>query len=73
MHLYLNEGGPDNELKGGAKTFHSMDRKRQYRVEPKVGRVLIFQQSNLMHSGEEVSEGLKVTMRTELMYKRNDG
>ena len=43
---------------------------RELKVEPKIGRVLIFQQRYLLHSGEEVDSGLKYTMRTDVMYKK---
>ena len=72
LHLYLNEAdpnAPEGELKGGATTFHSYDETRQYDVVPKVGRILIFQHRNLYHSGADVTGGVKLTMRTDLMYK----
>jgi len=65
LHLYLNEG-----VKGGATSFHSWNMKRQLDVEPKIGRVLIFQQRDLLHSGADVVGGLKYTLRTDLMYKK---
>ena len=37
---------------------------------PRVGRVLIFQHRNLLHSGAEVESGLKLTLRTDLMFKK---
>lgn len=57
-------------MKGGATTFHSMDMSRKLDVDPKIGRVLIFQHKNLLHSGDEVLQGTKYTMRSDLMYKR---
>jgi hypothetical protein len=39
-------------------------------VEPKPGRVLVFQHEGLVHSGDDVLEGVKYTMRTDLMYER---
>ena len=39
-------------------------------VTPKVGRVLLFQQRMLWHSGEEVTKGLKYTLRTDLLYEK---
>lgn len=41
-------------------------------VAPKMGRVLIFQQRGLLHSGDDVKAGTKLTMRTELMYQKVD-
>ena len=68
LHLYLNEnlGG------GGATTFHSDYLDREFDVEPKPGRVLIFQHRGLLHSGADVTRGTKYTMRTDLMYKKVD-
>lgn len=56
-------------LQGGATTFHSLNMKREWDVEPKVGRVLLFQHRKLVHSGADVIKGIKLTMRTDLMYK----
>lgn len=39
-------------------------------VTPKAGRVLVFQQRLLWHSGQPVTAGQKFAMRTDLMYKR---
>lgn len=69
LHLYLNESTPENKLEGGATTFHSHDMQRFLDVDPKVGRVLIFQHRGLLHSGEDVTAGIKLTLRTDLMYK----
>jgi acetyl/propionyl-CoA carboxylase alpha subunit len=57
-------------LKGGATRFWTPDKKKFLDVEPKVGRVLVFQQRMLVHSGEEVMEGLKITMRTDCMFEK---
>ncbi|KAF2720032.1 hypothetical protein K431DRAFT_286186 [Polychaeton citri CBS 116435] len=54
---------------GGATTFHGMDMERQLDVDSKTGRVLLFQQRDLLHSGDDVLQGLKYTMRTDLMYE----
>ncbi|MCJ1390866.1 hypothetical protein MMC18_003727 [Xylographa bjoerkii] len=73
LHLYLNESdpeGPEGEMKGGATEFHSMNLQRSYKVEPKIGRVLIFQHRGLLHSGAEVLSGTKLTLRTDIMYRR---
>ena len=43
---------------------------RSLDVDPKVGRVLIFQQRDLLHSGADVTNGVKLTLRTDLMYAR---
>lgn len=55
---------------GGATTFHSMyghmDKKLD--VMPKSGRILLFQQRGLLHSGDDLIQGEKYTVRTDLMY-----
>lgn len=60
-------------LVGGATTFHSTDKEHRLDVHPKVGRVLIFQQRGLLHSGDEVKGGVKFTMRSDLMYEYSEG
>ena len=70
LHLYLNEATPTNKLEGGATTFHSYDMQRSFDVVPKIGRVLIFQHRDLLHSGAEVSGGIKLTLRTDIMYEK---
>ena len=70
LHLYLNEKDEGNELWGGATSFFDMrGEMREGKVKPKVGRVLVFQHRGLLHSGEEVIGGLKLTMRTDVMYR----
>ena len=73
LHLYLNDSAVENEtsdLRGGATTFHSWNMQRRLDVHPKTGRVLIFQHMELLHSGNDVLAGTKLTMRTDLMYRR---
>jgi hypothetical protein len=72
IHLYLNDSKvevEDAELVGGATTFYSNDEKRRIDVDPKAGRVLIFQHRRLNHSGDNVIAGTKYTMRTDIMYE----
>lgn len=76
VHLYLNDSkqtvGDGAELEGGATSFLSMDEERKMDVDPKAGRVLIFQHRKLYHSGDDVKAGLKYTMRTDIMYAMVD-
>ncbi|KAF7915471.1 uncharacterized protein EAE98_011074 [Botrytis deweyae] len=87
IHLYLNDSAQELEkdpntpkfpkdsemLRGGATTFHSKDMKERLDVDPKVGRVLIFQHRRLLHSGDDVVGGIKYTMRSDLMFRFEDG
>ncbi|KAL8909077.1 MAG: hypothetical protein Q9207_000411 [Kuettlingeria erythrocarpa] len=74
LHLYLNEpeSAAPGEDTGGATRFHSLswDESQYLDVKPKVGRVLIFQHRNLLHSGDDVISGTKYTLRTDLMYTK---
>jgi hypothetical protein len=63
----------DGLLRGGATTFHSRDHTRRLDVDPKAGRVLIFQQPRLLHSGDDVISGTKYTMRSDLMFEFEGG
>ncbi|KAJ1556771.1 hypothetical protein HK405_001854 [Cladochytrium tenue] len=45
------------------------DADAKLRVECKAGRVLIFQHNDLPHEGEEVLEGTKYTIRTDILYE----
>ncbi|KAH0534055.1 hypothetical protein FGG08_007344 [Glutinoglossum americanum] len=70
FHLYLSDDTSKENLKGGATTFHSWDMNTTIDIEPKVGRVLIFQHESMLHSGADVLQGVKLTMRTDLMYQK---
>lgn len=59
-----------NYLKGGNTSFHSYDGQRKFDVAPKAGSILIFQHRDLLHSGTDVLQGTKYTMRTDLMYSK---
>ena len=76
VHLYLNDSAveaeadaPSADLIGGATSFLSHDHSRWVDVNPKAGRVLIFQHLGLYHSGDDVVKGTKYTMRTDIMYR----
>ncbi|KAF6747839.1 hypothetical protein DFP72DRAFT_586098 [Ephemerocybe angulata] len=72
LHLYLNERDEHgNKLEGGSTRFWTPNKKHFLDVEPKIGRVLVFQQRCLVHSGEEVTAGIKYTMRSDFMFKNN--
>lgn len=76
MHLYLNDTADKDGgvmLEGGATSFHSWEMDHSIKIEPKCGRVLLFQQNDLLHSGDDVVKGTKFTMRTDLMYAVDGG
>lgn len=73
LHLYLNSPGEtagQEPLTGGATAFFGFDMKRRVDVVSKAGRVLLFQQRGLLHSGEDVEKGTKLTMRADVMYAK---
>ncbi|KAJ3539162.1 hypothetical protein NMY22_g4856 [Coprinellus aureogranulatus] len=65
IQIYLGEDG----VEGGATRLQEPRGGERYiDVEPKKGRVLIFQQAHIRHSGEDVVKGNKYTLRSDLMY-----
>ncbi|KAJ5201640.1 uncharacterized protein N7498_006303 [Penicillium cinerascens] len=59
----------EGPLLGGATSFmDSYKTKDAVRVFPKTGSVLIFQQRDLLHGGDDVFRGVKYTVRTDVMY-----
>lgn len=59
-------------LKGGSTPFYGWNRKDRLDVMPKAGRVLIFQQRDLIHSGDDVVGGVKYTMRSDILFAKED-
>lgn len=61
-------------LKGGATRFFSprlSERdKTCFDVNPRMGACLVFQHKGLVHSGEEVEQGVKYTVRSDVMYEK---
>lgn len=71
VHLYLRGS---SDLQGGATRFFGEDQPghvNTYDVDPSPGACLIFQHHDLVHSGEDVLQGTKYTMRTDIMYRRD--
>lgn len=64
LQIYLNEEG----LSGGATRIFGG--KGYLDIEPKIGRVLIFQQRAVYHSGEAVVRGAKYALRSDFMFKQ---
>lgn len=68
-----DEDHPGNEdrLLGGATSFmDGYDADDAVRFFPKTGSALIFQQRDLVHSGDDVFRGVKYTMRVDVMYEK---
>jgi hypothetical protein len=55
-------------LEGGSTRFSSMNLKRHLDIVPQTGLCLVFQHRGLLHSGDDVVQGTKYTMRTDVMY-----
>lgn len=83
LQLYLN--GDAETLKGGATRFwpnprfckgsrnaKERDSDAYVDIEPRMGRVLVFEQGTLVHSGEEVTHGVKYTIRSDFLYKETE-
>jgi hypothetical protein len=75
MQIYLN--GDSTTPRGGATRFWPNPRLRKgsqagedsyVDVEPRMGRILVFEQGDLIHSGEEVTAGIKYNIRTDILY-----
>ncbi|KIL61166.1 hypothetical protein M378DRAFT_180179 [Amanita muscaria Koide BX008] len=74
IQIYLTSPGSEvvrepSRVEGGSTRLWSKDMKRHVDVEPKPGRVLVFQHRGVLHSGEEVLEGTKYTLRSDLMFR----
>ena len=59
LHIYLNES-----MTGGATTFLGTP---NVEVVPKTGTALVFEH-NIFHEGSKLLDGLKYTVRTDIMY-----
>lgn len=75
VHLYLNDsvveaGRANADMVGGATRFYSFDHMRKVDVDPRAGRVLVFAHRGMYHSGEDVVEGVKYSVRADVMFKR---
>ena len=66
LQIYLGDDG----VEGGA-TRISGRKDRYLDILPKKGRVLIFQQRRIWHSGEEVVQGIKYTLRSDFMFNHS--
>lgn len=70
LQLYLSES---LDLDGGATSFSAYwnnGSDEAMRVEAKQGRVLIFQHRELFHAGDDVYQGEKITMRSDILYEK---
>lgn len=67
IQIYLGDDG----LEGGATRIREEFGKNYLDVEAKKGRVLIFQQRGICHSGEDVVKGYKYAVRSDFMFIQN--
>ena len=68
IQIYLG----DEEVEGGTTRIYADRRGKEndfVDIEPKKGRVLIFQQRGIFHSGEEVTKGVKYALRSDFMFR----
>jgi len=60
-------------LQGGAtRFFEPRAMMRYFDVLPETGACLVFQHIGLVHSGEDVLQGTKYTLKTDVMYEKID-
>jgi len=64
IQVYLGE----DEIEGGATRILGHHDDKYVDIEPKKGRVLIFQQRGVYHSGEDVVKGVKYALRSDFLY-----
>jgi len=68
LQIYLNSGGGVDFTGGATRVFCSTDEPVVVAdVVPRAGRVLLFQH-NIWHTGEAVSDGEKLVLRTEILF-----
>lgn len=61
----------NQSLVGGATRFFSCKYTGKYMdINPERGACLVFQHRGLLHSGEEVEQGVKYTVRSDVMYEK---
>lgn len=61
-----------SKLVGGATRFFSRRGDKHFDFSPSMGSCIVFQHRSLVHSGEDVIQGTKYTMRTDVMYRKVD-
>ncbi|KAJ7686172.1 hypothetical protein B0H17DRAFT_1072321 [Mycena rosella] len=76
VQLYLpsdSSGSPESFLSagGGSTRFWDEEDGKYYAdVEALPGRVLVFQHADLLHTGEEVTAGVKCALRSDILYEK---
>lgn len=67
------EGQDDGlDLIGGAPRFYLWRDDTYFDFSPKIGACIVFQHRNLIHSGEDVIQRTKYTVRTDALYEKVD-
>ncbi|KAF7324041.1 alcohol dehydrogenase [Mycena kentingensis (nom. inval.)] len=74
FYLPSDASGSDDSFQppqGGSTRFWGRRSGKAYAdVESVPGRVLVFQHADLLHTGEEVTGGVKCTVRSDILYER---
>jgi len=66
FQIYLNEG-----MKGGSTTFFdNIFEGGQWECVPKIGKGVFFYHRGWLHEGSAVTEGIKYTIRSDIMYRK---
>ncbi|KAJ7637052.1 hypothetical protein FB45DRAFT_829370 [Roridomyces roridus] len=73
FYLPSDSTGSDESFvpaQGGTTRFFGRRLHRYADVEAVPGRVLVFQHQRLLHTGEEVTGGIKCTVRSDILYEK---
>ncbi|KAJ6608292.1 hypothetical protein B0H10DRAFT_2068323 [Mycena sp. CBHHK59/15] len=74
LQFYLpsdSSGSPESFRPAEGGTTRFLGRKGAYAdVQATPGRILVFQHSKLLHTGEEVTGGVKCTVRSDILYEK---
>jgi len=73
VQLYLpsdTSGSDESFLTAGGGATRFWGEENCADVEARPGRVLVFQHDDLLHSGEEVTAGVKCAMRSDILYEK---
>ncbi|KAF8632930.1 hypothetical protein AX17_004693 [Amanita inopinata Kibby_2008] len=73
VQIYLSGASKGKDkIVGGTTRIWARHMQKFVDITPRVGRVLVYQQEGVLHSGEEVKKGVKYALRTEFMFETEE-